>query len=105
MYSIFQYFDDGAFVRSHMLNAITTCVDHVLKNESFYDANGNLPAFISNDLCPSYDCNKHGSCTRGRCVCDAGYIGDACEIQATRPPVLYGVVKYVKYTLSGTYMK
>ncbi|XP_052219253.1 von Willebrand factor D and EGF domain-containing protein-like [Dreissena polymorpha] len=89
----FKYFDDGAFVRSHMLNAITTCVDHVLKNESFYDANGNLPAFISTDLCPSYDCNKHGSCTRGRCVCDAGYIGDACEIQATRPPVLYGVVK------------
>ncbi|XP_052250494.1 von Willebrand factor D and EGF domain-containing protein-like isoform X2 [Dreissena polymorpha] len=89
----FKYFDNGEFVRGNMLSAITKCVFYVLNNESFYDANGNLPAFITSDLCPAYDCNTHGTCSFGRCICDAGYVGDACEIQSSMPPALYGIVK------------
>ncbi|KAH3779151.1 hypothetical protein DPMN_180630 [Dreissena polymorpha] len=76
-----------------MLSAITKCIFYVLKKRVILDANGNLPAFISSDLCPAYDCNTHGTCSLGRCICDAGFVGDACEIQSSQPPVLNGVVK------------
>ena len=35
---------------------------------------------LYSSLC-SYDCNKHGTCDYGRCICDNGYWGKSCEYE------------------------
>ncbi|XP_041370718.1 uncharacterized protein LOC121384400 [Gigantopelta aegis] len=32
------------------------------------------------------DCNQHGTCTDGACVCDDGWIGALCDVSASSPP-------------------
>ncbi|WAR27901.1 VWDE-like protein [Mya arenaria] len=88
----FKYFDNGELVRSALHTAIFKCTDHVLRNVSLYDVNGNPPVYVTSELCPDYDCNDNGACVNGTCICNHGFVGDTCEINSQKAPLLYGVL-------------
>ncbi|KAK7467890.1 hypothetical protein BaRGS_00036865, partial [Batillaria attramentaria] len=48
-----------------------------------------LKPVLSTDVC-SQVCLAHGRCERGRCVCNAGYTGDSCQLIAGQGPQLKG---------------
>lgn len=87
----FKYFDDGSFIKSAVDSAITFCVQTMARNASNYDIHGELPAFVSTDRCPS-DCSDHGTCVKGTCHCDTGYVGEGCDIDSRRPPEVYSII-------------
>ncbi|XP_052784032.1 von Willebrand factor D and EGF domain-containing protein-like [Mya arenaria] len=88
----FKYFDNGELVRSALHTAIYKCIDHVLRNVSLHDTSGNPPAYVTSELCPDYDCNDNGACANGTCICNHGFVGDSCEINSQKAPMLYGVI-------------
>jgi hypothetical protein len=53
-----------------------------------------VPPFVQSGVLSGADggdvqlvaCSGRGECCRGRCTCAAGFVGDACERQATAPP-------------------
>ncbi|XP_053404691.1 von Willebrand factor D and EGF domain-containing protein-like [Mercenaria mercenaria] len=87
----FKYFDDGSFINSALGAAVASCVNAVLRNSSFYDKDGNLPAFIATDRCPN-DCSGNGACVHGVCHCTSGFVGDGCEINTRTPPEIYNII-------------
>lgn len=87
----FKYFDDGSFIPSAIDAAVTSCIARVMRNASFYDADGNLPAFISKDRCPN-DCSGNGHCIHGTCSCNSGFVGDGCGIDSRHPPKIHNIV-------------
>ncbi|KAH9492438.1 hypothetical protein Btru_029108 [Bulinus truncatus] len=46
-------------------------------------------AFL-NLTCLPYNCNNHGSCDKGKCICDTGYFGIGCNftVDQLEPPLL-----------------
>jgi len=55
-----------------------SCLDELGKNENLTD-NGDLKDLVTKASCPN-QCNRHGNCTEGACVCEARYTGDDCSI-------------------------
>jgi hypothetical protein len=41
---------------------------------------------VTSQRCDPFDCNGHGSCVEGRCVCHTGYIGVDCLLSETAVP-------------------
>ena len=46
-----------------------------------------LVAAAANSCAVDADCNLNGVCTSGACACDAGWIGDTCDVLNFRPAV------------------
>ncbi|KAK7484264.1 hypothetical protein BaRGS_00024513 [Batillaria attramentaria] len=83
-----------------MIESFTTaCQVELAKDPSNYQTNpatgkSVMKPEISTDIC-STNCELHGHCDRGRCVCDQGFTGDNCQLPVNQPPVLYRVRGFV----------
>lgn len=45
-----------------------------------------LPCDFCSDITLYKDCSGNGACTGGRCVCDDGWIGAVCDVNAAACP-------------------
>lgn len=42
--------------------------------------------------CVPYDCNQHGSCVNGKCICTADYIGSDCKVSKSAIPTVLSLL-------------
>jgi hypothetical protein len=73
------------FVEGAILAAARVCAEAASANELFTDENGNVIPELANPLCKTLVCSGHGDCVDGACVCDTGYLGNDCSVDATQP--------------------
>ncbi|XP_064595124.1 von Willebrand factor D and EGF domain-containing protein-like [Liolophura sinensis] len=71
------------------------CISEVRKNTTLWEPENNEKSMLTLVLessCPG-ECSFHGDCLKGECQCEAGWIGDDCSIDMSRPPQVLGLPK------------
>ncbi|XP_035827995.1 uncharacterized protein LOC118477191 [Aplysia californica] len=85
-----QILDSTEFAASAVENLNMRCLTHVQVNISYWvtiESGVVINPVVFDSLCPA-DCNNNGNCSKGVCICDAGFGGTACDIDLTSPPKL-----------------
>ncbi|KAK7484265.1 hypothetical protein BaRGS_00024514, partial [Batillaria attramentaria] len=85
------YTDSLDFVESAVSSFTTQCQMELSNDPNNYvtspDGKNVLKPEISSEVC-SIVCLRHGHCERGNCVCEAGYTGANCQLEANKGPQL-----------------
>ncbi|KAK7474572.1 hypothetical protein BaRGS_00034156, partial [Batillaria attramentaria] len=78
-------------VEAAVLAFTAECQMTLAKDPSNYvtsaDGKSVLKPEISSDVCSVF-CFRHGHCHKGRCICNPGYTGDNCQLEAGKGPQL-----------------
>ncbi|XP_078571537.1 von Willebrand factor D and EGF domain-containing protein-like [Branchiostoma floridae x Branchiostoma japonicum] len=86
-----KFTEDLDIASAHVDSMKAACTDIAYQNVSLYEVGEDgvavPPRAVRENLCPA-DCNQHGDCVNGSCVCFEPYTSADCSLVKGSPPVV-----------------
>ncbi|KAK3585814.1 hypothetical protein CHS0354_038331 [Potamilus streckersoni] len=81
---------DISWAMPHLQSWTSNIKTQISRDKSFQENHTDVTETFLANACPN-ECNSHGRCINGTCVCNHGFGSSDCSIDLTAPPPLSGI--------------